>query len=264
MKNILCVSLFRLVITLYCVEVCACEKPRDNSYYKRLSALVEYRIESNTINERIGYTERIGRYFFEYGMEGEFLSSDTPLYVSCSSDTFLPITKRLLRSGASPNHSSKDWARLPLLKAVENCAVKTVKQLLKAGANCSLPLYNQVTILHRICSDLRTCNRSHFKKNRRIIHLLLKYGADPNTQNINGYTPLYELCFTSKKARPIIILLLKYGADIFLTARNGKNAIELAGEFIASGNPTQGFSCEGLALLKDLAARKVQLKKKLR
>ena len=67
--------------------------------------------------------------------------------------------------------------------------------------------------------------------NAHIAKLLLdgKYegkGADINTQDINGYTPLMWACIYSHEA--VVRLLLDRGADIKLRLKDGRTALPLA------------------------------------
>jgi len=226
------------------------------AFYDRLSAIVEERIaDKKDLN---GLT---GRLLCE-PIRGDYMGNETPLYASTSSDQYLPITKRLLKNGADVNFSPSDWSRVPLFHAIDLLAIKTARVLLRAGADPSQKTEgNQRTLLHRVCNYISVCNKPHIKENKKIVRLLLKYGANPNAQHDSGFSPLYELCFTDEKAQPIIILLLLYGADISLKDESGRDVIALAEYMISKYGIARG-SRVGLVFLKDWRDGKIKLKKK--
>lgn len=235
------------------------------SFYNALSDIIEARIAKNqNLNAQMCFlNDGIGLRFIE-PLNNDPIVGETPLYASVGNDQYLPLTKRLLRNGADPNFSPSHWSRIPLFRAINYRAVKTVHTLLRAGANPLITVHgdHKLTLLHYICENVRVSNRPQLQESKKIVRLLLKYGADPNKQSarIVDRNPLYELCFTNKKTRPIMILLLKYGADISLLDANGKNLIAAAQYSIDRyGAPRYD---DGLTFLKDWADGKIKLKKK--
>ena len=57
--------------------------------------------------------------------------------------------------------------------------------------------------------------KEQYQKEFEFIELLLKNGADPNWQDILGYTALIAASLASNnKNKPLFNLLIKYGADL--------------------------------------------------
>lgn len=254
---------FYFILLIQTIAMRAMDAPPSSFYKALLSAIIEKRIAKNQ-----NLNEPIGKRLFE-PIHSDYMNSETLLYASVGSDQYLSLTKRLLKNGADPNFSSSEWRHIPLFYAIRHCAVKTVHTLLRAGANPLATVYgsDKLTLLHYICQDLRVrvSDRPRLKESKKIVHLLLKYGADPNKQStrVVDRDPLYELCFTNQKTRPIIILLLKYGADISLLDETGKDLIAAAEHSIESLRGRYDMRVhDGLIFLKDWAAGKIKLKKK--
>ena len=70
--------------------------------------------------------------------------------------------------------------------------------------------------------------KEQYQKEFEFIELLLKNGADPNWQDILGYTALIAASLASNnKNKPLFNLLIKYGADLdTITSRRGYTAKE--------------------------------------
>lgn len=151
------------------------------------------------------------------------LDNEPPLLISSSSDNFLRITKKLLRHHADPNSKVPKWDGSPLLKAISNGATRTVKALLKAGADPNIRGHQNTPILHLACFHARakscTNSASNMKGYIRNVKLLLQYGANPNQLNNFRTTPVLELIFGGahwlggKRILPILQELLLFGAD---------------------------------------------------
>jgi hypothetical protein len=65
------------------------------------------------------------------------------------------------------------------------------------------------------------------------VHVLLRYGSDPDQRNSNGQTPLAGAAF--KGDLPMIKLLLAYGADIEGASPDGRTALMIAAMFDRTG-----------------------------
>src|SRR5215510_2500251 len=61
---------------------------------------------------------------------------------------------------------------------------------------------------------------------RKIVKMLLDYGADPNIREQGGYTPLHAAAQNGDE--DMIRVLLFGGADLTIASNNGKTAIDLA------------------------------------
>lgn len=180
--------------------------------------------------------------------------SKPPLVISASSDSYLRVTKRLLRHHANPNIMGSHRCDQPLLNAIIDGATRTVKVLLKAGANPHVRGYQNNPLLHLACFHARGCSctkdATNIKNYIRNVELLLQYGADPNQLNDFGNTPLSELIFGGahkhggERILPIIQHLLLFGADINLKKQISKKDDKIA------------------QFLKDWRAGTIKLKKK--
>lgn len=96
-----------------------------------------------------------------------------------------------------------NYNRAPLFYSVVIGNLSLVSFFLKKGA-----LVNRKTNFHKIsplCKAVEACNVD-------IVELLLKHGADPNTSNALGVTPLHVACWKNNEL--IIKLLIQNGADV--------------------------------------------------
>lgn len=239
----------------YCIE----QKHCANRIGEWLPQVVDSRIkEKSDLDEQIFSTCRHGD------------TNMAPLLVSSSSDNFLCITKKLLRHGANPNIigviRGTTLNSCPLLGANFGGGEKTIKALLKAGANPNLDqsILGGRTMLHWACIDLmqRSIGLPYgecvTRQQTKIVKLLLQYGADPNGGDAQGRRPLFELYFDegyspSERFKPLIILLLLYGADIALKDTDGNDLIAYA--------EARGHS-RGAQFLRDWRDGRIKLEKK--
>ena len=96
-----------------------------------------------------------------------------------------------------------DIGQLPLSQAVENDKYEIVKLFLEKGVPVNEIGLQKMSALHRV-------------KNTRMAKLLISYGANLNTQNEYGDTPLVYISrmkHNPLKTQDLIILLLAVGAD---------------------------------------------------
>ena len=175
----------------------------------------------------------------------------TALHEACSSNK-LGAVQRLITAGASVD--VMDWTvtegRTPLHEAAECASSSDVADvLLQAGADVHAVDRRGCTPLHWACcsSTLRDVHelllyaielpRSRDTNlpalNLPAVQALLSHGADVNTRDVSGSTPLL-LTLRSQKPTSfmlrVIQLLCNHGADPYLCDITGNNALTLAEE----------------------------------
>lgn len=159
-----------------------------------------------------------------------------PLYHACSSDARLSLTKKILKHGANPNAVSPGWKVSPLYNAVDyRNTTQSVEELLKAGAdpNFKTPGFEN-SVLHMACRSVSSyylINKLTISENEacfETIRLLLKYGANPNAQDKDGQTPLFELVTLPASALNIVAQLLSCGANISIRDNKGRDVFNYA------------------------------------
>jgi ankyrin repeat protein len=127
------------------------------------------------------------------------LLNATPLETAIASHSMsLEKTKLLLEHKADPNRKdSRVSAMLALANGMDDPNASDLVQLLgEAGFRMTDPKLMETAINH---------------KNPKMIELLLKYGADPNTKDRDGNTFLAAACIAGDADR--VRMLLKNGAD---------------------------------------------------
>jgi len=132
---------------------------------------------------------------------------ETPLYISCSLNKHINMIKLLLKYGAEINNILRFGGDTVLRIAVSNEDIKVVKLLLDNGADPNLGDDKNNTPL-----QVASSNRGDI--NSEIIKLLLQYGANINSTNIVGVTPLFFACLQENHLN--IDTLLEYGADPYI------------------------------------------------
>jgi len=129
--------------------------------------------------------------------------------------------KLLLDSKADPNLADES-GNTPLVAAVDQRSVESVKLLLNAGAKVDPPQLAPTGALHE------AAKLGDFE----MMTLLLNHPADVNEKNAQGDTPLLALARNSYGDPPvrteIAKLLMQHRANPKLTDRNGNMAFELA------------------------------------
>ena len=107
--------------------------------------------------------------------------------------------KKLLKEGADPNVRDEE-GRTPLHHAVKDNRLDIVKLLVESGADVNAPDNYGLTPLHYAVH----CGYEKF------VDFLLRHGADPNAKDIGGNTPLHISAFEGHPAT--IILPLELGS----------------------------------------------------
>lgn len=159
-------------------------------------------------------------------------SFGAPLHTTATYDKIW-ATEKLLKEGANPNVVI-GYQPSPLYVAVDLASIRAMRALLyaKADPNYKLLYSPGTTILQRACQRaIEMSHRGEYKDIKRyvkVVKLLLSFGADPNAQDVNGHTPLFEVLEVHSRSLSIIPLLLKFGADIAIKNNKGQNVMEYA------------------------------------
>ena len=112
----------------------------------------------------------------------------TPLHNAAQQNNVHTILL-LLKAGANPNSKCTMVANTPLHTAVEQGSSETVHALLCFGANPNEKNKKENTSLHTALKQDQLIF-SLRQSRKKIVQLLLKYGADPLVYNIDKDTPL--------------------------------------------------------------------------
>lgn len=115
----------------------------------------------------------------------------------------LDLSMRFISKGVNVNIKNN-----PLIWACKTKNLDLVEFLLQHGANSNYHVYN-VTPL----------NTAILYYDYQIIELLLKNGADPNTQDENGDCPIINACLN--RSYKVVKLLLSYNANPNVCNKDG-------------------------------------------
>lgn len=150
---------------------------------------------------------------------------DTPL-IFCARFGYLEMLELLLKFGAEINKTSMLQEATPLMAAcvwgedADEKNIKIVKTLIENGADLEHRNYRGQTALYQV---IETPNPHRLK-------ILVKAGADINSVNGCGWTPLMFSCALGnapEKRLECIEILLDAGADVNRVDDNGKTAMDL-------------------------------------
>ncbi len=196
-------------------------------------------------------------------------NGDTPLFISIKYG-FIDIIDKLLKAGADSNKLSS-YGMSPLNQAITNNNSTIVEMLLKYDANTNItspcqkhyhnelePLLfaiiennlNIIKLLVQYGAQINYINDNIHKtplifaiENRRtyyynelidtsVIEFLLKVGADTNTPDKQGDTPLHHIIRGGHLLDiPIIELLFRYGAERNIKNAKGETPLDIANSF---------------------------------
>ena len=124
---------------------------------------------------------------------------------------------RLLKKGISADlEDSAGYTSLHYAARGGHCEI--CKVLLENGANV-----NAVTR----CGHATPLHRSSMQGNKRVVELLLKFGADPNIRDSDGYTPLHRAVLADSE--PVCRILIPL-SDLSACDNNSRTALQLARE----------------------------------
>ena len=104
-----------------------------------------------------------------------------------------------------------------ILSEVENDNITGIKELLKDGIDINEEDCFWGTPLHLAVHNGKL----------EIIEFLLIEGADVNSTNAEGETPIFMICYFDKK---LFKMLLDYGADLNIKNNNGRTILDRAYE----------------------------------
>jgi len=124
-------------------------------------------------------------------------TSSQPIHVAHS----LEVIQLLVEAGGADVNAIDGCGDWPLKNAAENNDIPLVNWLLHHGAKVDLTSTGETALHTAVRADAR-----------EVMKLLLERGANPNAQDVDGWTPLFGA--TSREA---IHLLLEFGADLKLT-----------------------------------------------
>lgn len=155
-----------------------------------------------------------------------------PLYITSHQEQLISLTKKLLKLGANPNGVTSKSTLSPLNAAANASAVKTVKVLLKAGAdpNAEGLLIDAV----KSAAEKSLTQYGPIKIDIKNISLLLKHGANPNVTWKAVIVPLtdayvspllYVMEYMDRGALSVMRKLLKAGADPNYTIKDTKESL---------------------------------------
>ena len=145
-------------------------------------------------------------------------ASSTPLVLAAAQTGNFEILNALLRQGADPRKAGTGGA-YALLLAITHESDQTLVRLLAAGcdANAIVDTASEGTALHLAAELMFEEGMKH----------LLQAGADPNTADREGRTPLHVACAMLDRPGPIKTLL-DLGANPFAVDVNGATALHVA------------------------------------
>ena len=113
------------------------------------------------------------------------------------------LLTQMLESGCDVNIQDED-GRTPLMQAVIDNNVETVKLLIQHGANVNTQDYlGKTSALHFAAQN----------NSPELVELLLINRAEVDIKDINGNTPLSDAVFNSRSEGSVIQLLLLHGGD---------------------------------------------------
>ncbi|KAF8215658.1 ankyrin repeat-containing domain protein [Mycena galopus ATCC 62051] len=126
----------------------------------------------------------------------------------------LELIRSLLASGADPNLQGTAGI-VPLFSSAYHADMDAIQALLAGGANLHAKSNQDGQDILAFISDVET------------LRFFLERGADPNSQDTAGHTPLHHACMR-KNSTACIELLLQFGAAVEIVSRGGSTPADLA------------------------------------
>ncbi|XP_058476759.1 ankyrin repeat domain-containing protein 61-like [Solea solea] len=186
------------------------------------------KLQPAAINTMHGNAEACLRLLCEHGVdisakvEGNREETALHLSVRCAAQSAVQI---LTSYGANVNAVDKS-GMTPLHMAAGTLHKDIIGSLIKQGADINKAVeHTGNTALHlaAVATAMKTTNT--LENDNSCISALLEHGAEPNTENKAGLTPVHEVCSMGNKE--LVDLLLRYGANIDKPSRAGENCLFL-------------------------------------
>ncbi|KAL7790592.1 ankyrin repeat-containing domain protein [Trichoderma afarasin] len=157
---------------------------------------------------------KIAEALLRHGADPDFPEQDgtTALWLAVVHDR-IDICRLLLAHKADPNLALKDNRITPLISAIINKSMESVKLLVEMGADVNQPLVKQCTPVYM----------ATFGNDIEIVRYLLSHNADPNIARSDGITPLWLAA--QQGYSEITRLLAEAKADVHATDDSGGTAL---------------------------------------
>jgi ankyrin repeat protein len=141
----------------------------------------------------------------------------TPLHYAAFKGS-VEIIRRLIASGADVNAEENEYGYTPLHVALVMSKEETVLELIRAGADVTKVTKRGLTPLHLA---VQKCYVSAVEE-------LLKRGAPVNAVDVKGNTPLHYAaeCCKYGVRKKMMSLLLDFGADVKMRNKNGDTPLD--------------------------------------
>jgi ankyrin repeat protein len=109
----------------------------------------------------------------------------------------LPVTRVLVEKGGANINEVDTCGEWPLKNAATESDFAWTKWLLEHGAEVDLTSTGETALHSAVRMDAR-----------EVAQLLMEHGANPNAQDVDGWTPLFSVC-----SREMVELLRQFGGD---------------------------------------------------
>ena len=123
--------------------------------------------------------------------------------------------KHCLAAGAEIN-ATDNYGSTPLTEASCHDHEHILEFLLKQGADPNIADGGDWTAMTYAC---------YYRRNLKIIRMLLEAGADINLKNIYGDTLLSNICRDARNKKKIVAILLSFGADPNIISEDSETAL---------------------------------------
>jgi len=173
-----------------------------------------------------------------------------PLYILCDSQYVVEQNLEvLIKHGAIINPKKEKISEIPLHAAVQNvwASIRITEFLLKKGANVNLKDSEGNTALHLVFKN------KPVEVQKEYINLLLSNGAEINSRNNSGMTPIFTYIeWTNGIQDTILELLISNGASLDVQDVEGETPLHTyLGRLVVSIKTLQILMTETNILLED-------------